>query len=71
MADRNDAVIDLSLNVSYRIHTRRIDHVIGLDYMNLLGQEEPVSPYYNYQTHRVQMVKDCYSIPNISYAIIF
>ena len=39
--------------------------------MNIIGYEEPLQDYYNYHTHRVNTITSCYSIPNISYAIIF
>jgi hypothetical protein len=71
MSERTDAVHDLSLNISYRLHGKRIDHVMGLDFMNIIGYEEPLQDYYNYHTHRVQTITSCYSIPNISYAIVF
>ncbi len=71
MSERTDAVHDLSLNISYRLHGKRIDHILGLDFMNIIGYEEPLQDYYNYHTLRVNTITSCYSIPNISYAIVF
>lgn len=71
MSLRNDPVVDLSLNVSYRIHGKKVDQVIGFDYMNILAQEEPYFDFYNYVDHCARTAKQCYSMPNISYSIIF
>ena len=71
MAKRHDPIFDLSMNISYRIHGRRLDQIIGLDYMNILAYDEPQNDYFNNVTHRAQTYKECYSLPNISYAIEF
>ena len=71
MADRTDPVIDLSLNITYRIHGKKFDQIIGLDYMDILASEEPYLDYYNYHTHKPQIVDSYLSVPNISYAIVF
>ena len=71
MEERTDPVIDLSLNITYRIHGKKFDQVIGLDYMNILVNEEPYQDFYDYRTHQPKTVNSYLSIPNISYAIIF
>ena len=71
MERHSDPVVDLSLNISYRIHAGRLDHIIGFDYLNMLGMEEPLQDYWNAHTGRAQTVTSCYSLPNISYCVEF
>ena len=71
MKNHTDAVLDLSANISYRIHGKKTDHIIGCDFINILAQKEPLQEYYNYRTHKVQTIMSCYTLPNISYTIIF
>lgn len=71
MEERTDPVIDLSLNITYRIHGKKVDQVIGLDYMNILANEEPYKDFFDYNTRKPKIVNSYLSIPNLSYAIIF
>ena len=71
MENQSKPVLDLSLAISYRIHGRRADHILGFDYMNILANEEAYRSYYNYRTHRAQLVSLCYSLPNLSYSVQF
>ncbi|MBQ9312435.1 MAG: TonB-dependent receptor [Bacteroidales bacterium] len=71
MKNHSSAIMDLSLNVSYRIHGKKVDQIIGCDFMNILAQKEPSQYYFNYNKQKPGTIKSCYSVPNISYAIIF
>ncbi|MDY6381152.1 MAG: TonB-dependent receptor [Synergistales bacterium] len=71
MSKRHKTVIDLSLNVSYRIHGKKFDQIIGCDYVNILGYKEPLYDYYNYRKMKAQTIMSCYSIPNFNYTILF
>ena len=71
MEEQTDPVIDLSLNLTYRINGKKFDQVIGFDYMNILVSEEPYEDFYDFRTHKPKTVNSYLSIPNISYAIIF
>ena len=71
MSERTPAVYDLSFNVSYRINGKKVSHVIGLDYMNILSMEEPLYYYYNYVKGSPETITSCYSIPNFFYKLVF
>ena len=71
MSERAPAVYDLGLNVNYRINGKKVSHVVGLDYMNVLSMEEPLYYYYNYVDGTPETITSCYSIPNFFYKIVF
>ena len=71
MSLKTGTVYDLSFNINYRIKAKKVSHVIGLDYMNVLANEEPFQDFYNYVTNKPMTVMTCYSIPNFSYTIEF
>lgn len=71
MEEQTDPVLDLSLNVTFRINGKRVGHVFGLDYMNILANEEPYEDFYDFRTHKPKIVYSYLSVPNISYAIHF
>jgi hypothetical protein len=71
MSERAPAVYDLGLNVNYRINGKKVSHVIGLDYMNILSIEEPLYYYYNYVKGSPETITSCYSIPNFFYKLVF
>lgn len=70
-SERRDPITDLSACVTYRIHGRHVDHQFGIDYLNILANEEPYEDYYNRRLSRVETITTCYSVPVISYTVIF
>ena len=71
MSKKHKTVVDLSLNISYRIHGKKFDQIIGCDYVNILNSKEPLYDYFNYRTNKAFTVMSCYSIPNFNYTILF
>ena len=41
MSIKTGTIADLSFNISYRFNKKKTSHIIGLDYMNVLANEEP------------------------------